>query len=123
MERYRLGGLSALYAGSGVSAPWVQLPCLSVSSVYRNRAKGPRTKQMAAYKYPQYLRQWTTSDEFEKLYEPGSAGGWSGIYRCEGCGHEAVHTHDKPLPPQNHHTHTSSQGRIRWKLIVTDVKS
>jgi hypothetical protein len=32
-----------------------------------------------------------------------------------------VHTRDKPLPPQNHHQHNSNQGRIRWRLIVTDA--
>jgi len=74
---------------------------------------------MAYYKYSQFLEKME-HEEFDKLYEPGSAGGWSGIYRCHGCGKEVVHTHLKPLPPQNHHQHAPSQGRIQWRLVVTD---
>jgi hypothetical protein len=74
---------------------------------------------MAYYKYPQVLRQWD-HQQFDVIYEPGARVGWSGIYRCEGCGKEVVHTMDKPLPPQNHHQHTPAQGRIRWRLAVTD---
>jgi len=75
--------------------------------------------QMAWYKYAQYISPMT-SDEFDKTYEPGSSGGWSGIYRCTGCGKECVHTSGQSMPPQNHHTHDSSQGKILWQLIVTD---
>jgi hypothetical protein len=75
---------------------------------------------MAGYKYDQFLAKWD-SEDFDKLYPPGSRIGWSGIYRCDGCGRESVHTIDKPLPPQNHHQHTSNQGAIRWRLIVTDA--
>jgi hypothetical protein len=25
------------------------------------------------------------------------------------------------LPPQNHHQHSTSQGPIQWRLIVTDA--
>lgn len=74
---------------------------------------------MALYKYSQILRQFDNA-EFDKTYEPGERTAWSGIYRCEGCGKEVVHTHLHPLPPQNHHQHTYAQGRIRWRLIVTD---
>ena len=74
---------------------------------------------MALYKYAAFLTQMQ-SEEFDKVYEPGSRGAWSGIYRCEGCGKEVVHTTDHPLPPQNHHQHTAAQGRIRWRLVVTD---
>jgi hypothetical protein len=74
---------------------------------------------MAWYKYATYLFQ-KTNDEFDKVYSPGSSVSWSGIYRCEGCGREVVHTTGKPLPPQNHHQHTYSQGVISWKLVVTD---
>lgn len=77
---------------------------------------------MAYYKYSQVLVPMN-ADEFDKLYEPGSAGGWSGIYQCAGCSKEVVHAIGHPLPPQNHHQHTLSQGRIRWRLIVTDASS
>jgi hypothetical protein len=74
---------------------------------------------MAYYKYPQLFTH-LQSDEFDTLREPGSPAGWSGIYKCEGCGKEAVSTAGHPLPPQNHHQHTLGQGRIRWRIIVTD---
>ncbi len=75
---------------------------------------------MAWYKYSEFLRQSYIND-FDAIYDPGTAGGYSGIYRCEGCGREVVHTSGKSLPPQNHHQHTISQGKIRWRLIVTDA--
>ena len=77
---------------------------------------------MALYKYTQVLIPWNNA-EFDRLYEPGMVASWSGIYRCEGCGKEAVHTVGHPLPPQNHHQHTVGQGRIRWRLVVTDAAS
>jgi hypothetical protein len=75
---------------------------------------------MALYMYEQFLRKATPHKEFDTLYSPGNRTSWSGIYRCEACGKEVVHTHDKPLPPQNHHTHPSSLKPIQWRLIVTD---
>jgi hypothetical protein len=76
---------------------------------------------MALYKYTTYLSQ-VDHAEFDKTYSPGSTVPWSGIYRCINCGHEAVHTHEKPLPPQNHHTHATGKGPIQWKLVVTDSR-
>jgi hypothetical protein len=75
---------------------------------------------MALYKYQDFLVYFNL-DEFDKVYSPGTTGTWSGIYRCEGCAREVVHTREKPLPPQNHHQHNYSQGTIRWRLIVTDA--
>jgi len=77
---------------------------------------------MALYRYNTYLHLYsgTGVEEFDKVYEPGTKSAWSGIYRCINCGHEAVHTNDKSLPPQSHHVHKSSQGKIQWKLVVTD---
>ena len=77
---------------------------------------------MAYYKYGQVLKQWDHA-EFDVVYDPGTFAPWSGLYRCEGCAREAVHTTGHPLPPQNHHQHTFAQGRIRWRLIVTDAAS
>ena len=71
------------------------------------------------YRYPQFVQQ-VALDEFNKLYRPGTRSSRSGIYRCEECGHEAVHTHEKPLPSENHHTHPYGMGPILWRLIVTD---
>lgn len=72
---------------------------------------------MALYRYSKFL-EVSTHDAFDAIHEPGTSTPFSGIYRCVGCGHEVVSVYAHPLPPQNHHQHTSSQGRIRWQLIV-----
>jgi hypothetical protein len=74
---------------------------------------------MALYKYQQFIAQ-STHAAFDQLHEPGSSTPYSGIYRCEGCGHEVTSVYPHPLPPQNHHQHSNAQGAIRWRLIVTD---
>lgn len=77
---------------------------------------------MALYQSSTYLHHMA-HEEFDKIYRPGATVAWSGIYRCDGCGREIVHTASHPLPPQNHHQHNSVQGSIRWRLIVTDSVS
>lgn len=72
---------------------------------------------MAIYRYQEYLTN-NGNEQFDKLYQPGAGTPFSAIYRCMGCGREVVSEKDKPLPPQNHHTHTPSQGAIRWRMIV-----
>jgi len=74
---------------------------------------------MALYKYSTHLYK-VEHPEFDKLFPPGAIIAWSGVYRCQGCGREVVHTTGKALPPQNHHQHTPAQGLIRWRLEVTD---
>jgi hypothetical protein len=71
---------------------------------------------MALYKNPAYLG---TSDSapFDALHHPGANTENSGIYRCEGCGHEIASNKGNPLPPQNHHQHGTSAA-IRWRLAV-----
>ncbi len=72
---------------------------------------------MGLYKYAGYLSQ-SDHQAFDVVHPPGSITPDSGIYRCEGCGDEVASNKGNPLPPQNHHQHSTSQGRIRWKLIV-----
>ena len=72
---------------------------------------------MATYKDSQYVTQ-RNDPRFDRDYTPGSTPDDSGIYRCMGCGREVVAEASRTLPPQNHHQHTSSQGSIRWRLIV-----
>jgi hypothetical protein len=55
---------------------------------------------------------------FDKTHDPGDRASCSGIYRCEGCGREVASNQGEPLAPQNHHQHSISQGKIRWRLIV-----
>ncbi len=72
---------------------------------------------MAIFKNARILQQ-NSSSVFDTIHAPGSATPHSGIYRCEGCGKEVVSETSRPLPPQNHHQHTTFQGAIRWRLAV-----
>lgn len=72
---------------------------------------------MALYKYSQFLGL-NSGDAFDSIHTPGTSTPNSGIYRCEGCGHEVASNAGNPLPPQNHHQHSISQGNIRWRLVV-----
>lgn len=72
---------------------------------------------MAWYKCAEYLQK-NRSDGFDTDHVPGAPTPYSGIYRCMGCGREAVSEENKPLPPQNHHQHPNPQGAIRWRMIV-----
>lgn len=72
---------------------------------------------MALYRYSNYVTV-STDDAFTLEHKPGASSPYSAIYRCMGCGREIVSEYNKPLPPQNHHQHTATQGSIRWKMIV-----
>ena len=74
---------------------------------------------MALYKNISFLAN-SDHTAFDSLHQPGTTTLYSGIYRCEGCGHEATSVANHPLPPQNHHQHTVAQGHIRWRLIVSE---
>jgi hypothetical protein len=74
---------------------------------------------MAYFKYPQFFQE-SDHEQFDKTFEPGTPTGWSGIYKCGGRGKEVASVNGYPLPPQNHHHHTASQGRVRLRLVVTD---
>ncbi|MCI0152436.1 protein L [Paraburkholderia sediminicola] len=72
---------------------------------------------MANFKYQEFLTK-SNNSAFDTISEPGHTAPHSGIYRCEGCGENAVSTRGHTLPPQNHHQHTAAQGQIRWRLIA-----
>lgn len=72
---------------------------------------------MAVYRYSKFLEP-SSHKAFDQIHHPGQATPYSGIYRCEGCGINEVSTYGHPLPPQNHHQHSTSQGAIRWRLVV-----
>lgn len=74
---------------------------------------------MAFYKDGTHLRQMF-HPEFFKTYPPGAVTSCEGIYRCQGCGKEAISTSIQPLPPRNHHAHTPGQGEVCWRLYVAD---
>jgi hypothetical protein len=70
------------------------------------------------YKYSQFLGT-STSEAFDTICEVSTTCKWSGIYRCEGCGKSETSVKGTTLPPQNHHQHTPSQGKIRWRLSAS----
>lgn len=72
---------------------------------------------MALYKNAGYLST-STDAAFDQIYSPGDNTPHSGIYRCEGCGREIASNAGNPLPSQNSSQHSSSQGKIRWRMIV-----
>jgi hypothetical protein len=72
---------------------------------------------MALYKYSQYFVV-SQHESFDTIHAPGAPAPYSGIYRCEGCGHEVASIAGAPLPPQNHPQHLVSQGAIRWRMVV-----
>ena len=75
---------------------------------------------MALYKNAQLI---TSSDDtaFDAVHQPGVAAPYPGIYRCIGCGDEIAIAGGHILPPQNPHQHTTTQGTIRWQLLVYPV--
>jgi hypothetical protein len=72
---------------------------------------------MSLYKYSKFV-QVSNHNAFDSITEPGNSTPYSGLYCCEGCGHEIAANYGNPMPPQNHHQHNTSQGSIRWRLIV-----
>jgi len=74
-------------------------------------------KNMALFKYDEFVKK-TTHAAFDTVTGPGQPVPHSGIYRCEGCGQEIAANQGNPMPPQNHHQHSTTQGAIRWRLCV-----
>jgi len=72
---------------------------------------------MALYKNQEYLAHYD-HPAFDRVYQPGEVLEHSGIYRCTGCNREILGEKNKPLPPQDHHQHSPSQGQFLWKLVV-----
>jgi hypothetical protein len=72
---------------------------------------------MARYKYSHYLSN-LADPRFDPAHPPGTAAPHTGIYKCQGCGHEVVSVAGDPLPPSTHHQHSLVQGGIAWRLIV-----
>lgn len=76
---------------------------------------------MAIYKYPRFLSQ-SNHQAFDQLHGPGVSVPYSGLYRCEVCGHEIVSTFGNTFPPQNHHQHSGRQP-IQWRLTVSHASN
>lgn len=77
---------------------------------------------MALYKYGDLLQQ-SHNEAFDTRHQAGRIAPYSGIYRCASCRQEVVSLAGHPLPLQNHHQHTTAQGRIRWQLAVTHLSA
>lgn len=72
---------------------------------------------MAWYKNREYIKE-SSSGAFDDIHDPGEAAPYAGIYRCMGCHREVGIAEGHTLPAQSHPQHTSSQGKIRWRLVV-----
>lgn len=68
---------------------------------------------MTYFKHSQFFTE-DKSNAFDQINTPGTATPYSGIYRCEICGHEAVSTKGHPLPPEHHPCYQ----RTRWRLVA-----
>ena len=100
------------FAGDGVAASW---RWDGQSQAHSNDFRG--SGNMALYRYAQYLMN-SNDRAFVAIHKAGVPAPHSGVYRCEGCGHEVASIEGNPLPPENHHQHIRSQGAIRWRLVV-----
>jgi hypothetical protein len=72
---------------------------------------------MALYKYSHYLTS-STDPRFDPTHQPAAVAAHSGIYKCQGCGREAVRSAGDALPPESDHQHNLPQGAVLWRLIV-----
>lgn len=71
---------------------------------------------MALFSYTGYLRYFD-STAFTNVHGPGDPAPYSGIYKCESCGHEVAIPATNPLPKMTHPRH-SIESPIEWRLIV-----
>ena len=55
---------------------------------------------------------------FDAMTPRGHPVPYSGIYRCEGCGHMISSAKGQVPPLQGHAEHTPEQGEVRWRLVV-----
>ena len=75
---------------------------------------------MAQYQNPNFLQK-IANVAFNSTYHAGALAPFSGIYRCDVCGHEAVSTVGHHLPAQGlEHTH-KVLNPIAWRLIVAST--
>lgn len=73
---------------------------------------------MALYLDEKHVNKAKPSNAFSKEWKPGETPDHAGIYRCAGCGDEIASNKGIKLPSQNHKQHSTSQGEIRWQLLV-----
>jgi hypothetical protein len=75
---------------------------------------------MPNYRYASYFHE-KKHPAFDQLHHPGSIVPDSGIYRCEHCGREDACNAGTHFPPQNHHQHPRSDGKILWRLVAAAI--
>ena len=71
---------------------------------------------MALFAHTGYLRHFD-SPAFIKVHGPGDLAPYTGIYKCESCGHEIANSESQPLPKLAHLGHPTDSP-ISWRLIV-----
>lgn len=65
----------------------------------------------------------STDAAFDTIHTPGNTAPHPGLYQCVGCKHIIAIAGGNTFPPQNHHTHTTSQGTVRWQLVVSHTSN
>lgn len=76
---------------------------------------------MALYKYDQFLIK-SSDPAFDRVFLPGTAAPYAGIFRCASCGDEIALPRGHIFPPQNHKQHNPASGPIHWQLVVFPVQ-
>jgi hypothetical protein len=85
---------------------------------------------MPNYKDGSVFGHLPNDTNFDTIHRPGQRTPFSGIYRCQNCGFEAVSTHGHPLPPETscfqhgtqHGTNWSgAYGTVTWKLVAAAI--
>lgn len=81
---------------------------------------------MPNYKDGAVFNRLSNDGNFDTIHWPGQITPFSGIYKCQSCGFEAVSTKGNPLPPEracaNHHSQWRGyQGTVSWRLVAAAI--
>lgn len=81
---------------------------------------------MPNYKNAAVFHQLPADGNFDTTHLPGQITPFSGIYKCQSCGFEAVSTKGNPLPPEracsSHHIQwIGYRGKVTWRLVAAAI--
>jgi hypothetical protein len=81
---------------------------------------------MPNYKDGTLFNQLPNDANFDTIHMPGQLAPFSGIYKCVGCGFEAVSRSGDHLPPQVNCSQHAARwpnvyGEVRWKLAAAAI--
>jgi len=81
---------------------------------------------MPNYKDGSVFNQLPSDGNFDTIHPPGQTAPFSGIYRCQSCGFEAVSTKGNALPPEyvcsvHHPQWKGCSGAVSWRLVAAAI--